>query len=531
MVNHRGDEFKALLLRVERGHEAVLRHVGGRDPAHLRRHRRPRGGDREHAVARRPGPGRHAWARSATGSRKIAEVVRRRRRPASTSSGARRRRPTRSARPRPRIAGLKAVLLTHNETSTGVTNDIEALAAAARGRRPDALILVDAISALGAVPFAMDAWGARPGRDRVAEGLDGGAGHGDGRRRAARLGRRARPHGCRASTSTCAPSRRGRRRRDAVDAGGRGDVPGRRGPAPDAGRGRRRVRPPRGVPGDDPGRARGRSGSSSSRPTRSPRRRSPRRASPTASTGRRSTRRAQGARPRARRRPGQAQGQDLPARPPRLGHHRRDPRRDRRARGGRSSSRAARWSRARPSPRRSSALLAPAQRPASRCPRCGSWSSSPSRPRDSSCCAPTTTSTRSSASARRRSRRSCPDYDALVVRSQVKVDAELIAAGTRLVVDRPGGRRRRQRRPRGRHAGRDHRRQRADRQHDRGGGAHARAALRARPADRRRRTRRCAAASGSGPRSRASSCAARPSASSASARSARRSPSAPARSR
>jgi aspartate aminotransferase-like enzyme len=56
------------------------------------------------------------------------------------------------------VPGLKAVLLTHNETSTGVTNDIAALAAAVRGEAPDALILVDAISALGAVPFAMDEW-------------------------------------------------------------------------------------------------------------------------------------------------------------------------------------------------------------------------------------------------------------------------------------------------------------------------------------------------------------------------------------
>jgi aspartate aminotransferase-like enzyme len=53
----------------------------------------------------------------------------------------------------------KAVLLTHNETSTGVTSDIPALAAAVREAAPEALILVDAISALGAVPFAMDEWG------------------------------------------------------------------------------------------------------------------------------------------------------------------------------------------------------------------------------------------------------------------------------------------------------------------------------------------------------------------------------------
>jgi len=53
----------------------------------------------------------------------------------------------------------RAVLLTHNETSTGVTNPIPELAAVIREVTPGALILVDAISALGAVPFEMDAWG------------------------------------------------------------------------------------------------------------------------------------------------------------------------------------------------------------------------------------------------------------------------------------------------------------------------------------------------------------------------------------
>jgi aspartate aminotransferase-like enzyme len=53
----------------------------------------------------------------------------------------------------------RAVLLTHNETSTGVTNPIPELALAVREVAPDALVLVDAISALGAVPFSMDDWG------------------------------------------------------------------------------------------------------------------------------------------------------------------------------------------------------------------------------------------------------------------------------------------------------------------------------------------------------------------------------------
>ncbi len=53
----------------------------------------------------------------------------------------------------------KAVLLTHNETSTGVMNPVPELAAAIRETAPDTLILVDSVSALGAVPFAMDEWG------------------------------------------------------------------------------------------------------------------------------------------------------------------------------------------------------------------------------------------------------------------------------------------------------------------------------------------------------------------------------------
>jgi aspartate aminotransferase-like enzyme len=53
----------------------------------------------------------------------------------------------------------KAVLMTQNETSTAVTNPIEQLAATVKAAAPDALIIVDAISGLGAVPFETDAWG------------------------------------------------------------------------------------------------------------------------------------------------------------------------------------------------------------------------------------------------------------------------------------------------------------------------------------------------------------------------------------
>src|SRR6478672_6080374 len=59
-----------------------------------------------------------------------------------------------------RDSRYQAVLLTHNETSTSVMNPIPELAAVVRELAPDALILVDSVSALGAVPFEMDAWGA-----------------------------------------------------------------------------------------------------------------------------------------------------------------------------------------------------------------------------------------------------------------------------------------------------------------------------------------------------------------------------------
>ncbi|MBI4295464.1 MAG: alanine--glyoxylate aminotransferase family protein [Chloroflexi bacterium] len=52
---------------------------------------------------------------------------------------------------------FNAVLVTHNETSTGVTNDLAAIAAAVR--EFDSLLLVDAVSSLGCTELATDAWG------------------------------------------------------------------------------------------------------------------------------------------------------------------------------------------------------------------------------------------------------------------------------------------------------------------------------------------------------------------------------------
>lgn len=52
---------------------------------------------------------------------------------------------------------VKAVLLVHNETSTGVTNPLPELASMVQDH--GALVVVDSVSGVGAIPLEMDAWG------------------------------------------------------------------------------------------------------------------------------------------------------------------------------------------------------------------------------------------------------------------------------------------------------------------------------------------------------------------------------------
>ena len=52
---------------------------------------------------------------------------------------------------------IKAVLVTHNETSTGVTHPVEEIAKIVKGEF-DKLLLIDAVSSLGCIPIPVDAW-------------------------------------------------------------------------------------------------------------------------------------------------------------------------------------------------------------------------------------------------------------------------------------------------------------------------------------------------------------------------------------
>jgi aspartate aminotransferase-like enzyme len=62
------------------------------------------------------------------------------------------------------LGGAHAVYLTHSETSTGVVSDLQAHAQVVK--EAGALVVVDAISSLGALPLETDAWGL----DAVASG-------------------------------------------------------------------------------------------------------------------------------------------------------------------------------------------------------------------------------------------------------------------------------------------------------------------------------------------------------------------------
>lgn len=54
---------------------------------------------------------------------------------------------------------IRAVLVVHNETSTGARSDLAALRSAMDAARHDALLIVDTVSSLGSMDFRFDDWG------------------------------------------------------------------------------------------------------------------------------------------------------------------------------------------------------------------------------------------------------------------------------------------------------------------------------------------------------------------------------------
>ncbi len=158
MINHRGPEFGELLREISGGIAGL---IGTREEVLLLTGSGT--GAMEAAIVNTLSPGDRLLAVTigAFGDRfaKIADGLRRSTSTDSRCRGA--RPPTRLPWPRtsPRTPPTRRVLITHNETSTGVTNPLRELAAVVRGAPGDPLLLVDGISGLGAMPFEMDAWG------------------------------------------------------------------------------------------------------------------------------------------------------------------------------------------------------------------------------------------------------------------------------------------------------------------------------------------------------------------------------------
>lgn len=157
MINHRGPEFKALLERIARGMQPLF----GTASEILLLGSSGTGG-LEAAVANAFSPGQKVLSApvGVFGKRlaNIAKTYGLEVEILDTPLGA-------SLDPAVLAARLKAdtqheiagILLTHNETSTGVQNDMAALAAAIGGH--PATVIVDSVSGLGATEFKMDEWG------------------------------------------------------------------------------------------------------------------------------------------------------------------------------------------------------------------------------------------------------------------------------------------------------------------------------------------------------------------------------------
>ena len=157
LINHRGPEFAAILRRVT----ARLQYFFQTNAPVLTFAASGTGGQ-EAAVANLFSPGEHVVAitigsfgnRQATIAERYGLQVTRVEFPWGEAAD-----PVTVEARLKSLAPYRAVLMTHNETSTGVMNDLETLADLIRRLNPDALTVVDAVSSLGCVPLEMDAWG------------------------------------------------------------------------------------------------------------------------------------------------------------------------------------------------------------------------------------------------------------------------------------------------------------------------------------------------------------------------------------
>ena len=156
MINHRGPEFAAILRRVTDRLQYFFQTTSP-----VLTYPASGTGGQESSIANLFSPGDHVVVITigAFGNRlaKIAEIyglrVSRIEFPWGQAAN-----PTVVSEKLKELQPYRGVLLTHNETSTGVMNDVQTLAATIRQITPETLIVVDAVSSLGCVPLEMDEW-------------------------------------------------------------------------------------------------------------------------------------------------------------------------------------------------------------------------------------------------------------------------------------------------------------------------------------------------------------------------------------
>ena len=145
---------------VPRPEEGVQDREGPGVPVPVVGHRRLGGGDHQHAVARRQGADRGVRPVLASVGRSV-PAARADRRCRSTSNGARAFRSISARRvcTADKSHEIKAVLVCHNETATGVTSDVAGVRKALDAARHPALLMVDGVSSIASIDFRMDEWG------------------------------------------------------------------------------------------------------------------------------------------------------------------------------------------------------------------------------------------------------------------------------------------------------------------------------------------------------------------------------------
>lgn len=157
MVNHRGSEFKELLAEVTEGVKKVYR-----TKQHVLIYPASGSGALEAAVVNFLSPGDKVLAisigvfgdRFATIAAEFGAQVEKMEFPWGQAADPQR---VKERLEEDAKGEIKAILITHNETSTGVYNDIKTIREA-MGTHP-ALVMVDAVSGLAVVDLKMDEWG------------------------------------------------------------------------------------------------------------------------------------------------------------------------------------------------------------------------------------------------------------------------------------------------------------------------------------------------------------------------------------